>query len=100
MGKRTRNEDFTMHRRGGKGMKAYRVTAKTGRIVALKGVEDGHDIMLITSAGTVIRIKCSDISILGRDTSGVKLMNLEEGIRVASVARVPRQEEEEEESIP
>ena len=96
MGKRTRNDDFTLHHRGGKGMKAYKINAKTGRIVASKGVEDEHDIMLITSAGTVIRIKCSDISILGRDTSGVKLMNLEEGIRVASVARVPHQEEEEE----
>ena len=98
MGKRTRCEEFTAHHRGGRGMIGYRLNAKTGRLVAFKGVEDEHDVMLITSAGTVIRIRCSDISVLSRSTSGVKLMNMDEGIRVASLTRLPRQEEEEEDA--
>ena len=94
MGKRTCISDFTCQNRGGKGVKCYKITEKTGNVVGAKAVNEENEIMIITTEGIIIRLQCSDISILGRITSGVKLMNLQEGITVASVAKVREKEEE------
>ncbi|WP_313180574.1 DNA gyrase subunit A [Lacrimispora sp.] len=90
MGKRTPIEEFTPQRRGGKGVLCYKITEKTGDIVGAKLVEDDHDLLLITTEGIVIRISVNDISVIGRNTSGVKLMNIdqESDIKVASIAKV------------
>ena len=76
-------------------MKCYKITEKTGNVVGAKAVHDDQEIMLITNEGIVIRIQVSDISILGRITSGVKLINLTEGVTVASVAKVRDKEEKD-----
>ena len=90
MGKRTPIDEFTTQHRGGKGVKCYKITGKTGYIVGVKAVNDDHEIMMITTQGIIIQLKCSDISIYGRITSGVKLINLskDEDIYVASIAKV------------
>ena len=90
MGKRTPIEEFTAQNRGGKGVLCYKITEKTGDIVGAKLVHDDHDIMMITNEGVVIRISVEDISVIGRNTSGVKLMNIDRDsdIRVASIAKV------------
>ena len=90
MGKRTPIEEFTAQNRGGKGVLCYKITEKTGDIVGAKLVHDDHDIMMITNEGVVIRISVEDISVIGRNTSGVKLMNIDpdSNIRVASIAKV------------
>lgn len=90
MGKRTPIDEFTPQKRGGKGVLCYKITEKTGTIVGAKLVHDDHDIMIITNEGIVIRISVEDISVIGRNTSGVKLMNIdqESDIRVASIAKV------------
>jgi DNA gyrase subunit A len=90
MGKRTPIEEFTPQRRGGKGVLCYKITEKTGDIVGAKLVEDDHDLLLITTEGIVIRISVNDISVIGRNTSGVKLMNINQDsdITVASIAKV------------
>lgn len=98
MGKRTNINEFSPQFRGGKGVKCYKITPKTGQVVAAKIVEDGSDIMLITNEGIIIRTGVDGISILGRVTSGVKLMNLDEekDIRIASIARVWEDDSEDE----
>lgn len=98
MGKRTNINEFSAQFRGGKGVKCYKITPKTGQVVAAKIVEDGSDIMLITNEGIIIRTGVDGISILGRVTSGVKLMNLddEKDIRIASIARVWEDDSEDE----
>ena len=88
MGKRTMLDEFTVQNRGGKGIKCYKITDKTGYVVGVKAVNDDHEIMMITDAGTLIQIPMSDVSILGRVTSGVKLINLDEGVTVAKIAKV------------
>jgi len=88
MGKRTRIEEFTLQKRGGKGLKCYKITEKTGNVVGVKAVNDDHEIMMITNAGTIIQIRMSEINILGRITSGVKLINLDDNIKVARIAKV------------
>ncbi|WP_333646652.1 DNA gyrase subunit A [Lacrimispora sp.] len=90
MGKRTPIEEFTPQNRGGKGVLCYRITEKTGDIVGAKLVHDDHDLLLITTGGIVIRISVNDISVIGRNTSGVKLMNIDQDsdITVASIAKV------------
>ncbi|MCI8853685.1 MAG: DNA gyrase subunit A [Lachnospiraceae bacterium] len=103
MGKLTAMQKFTSQIRGGKGVKCYKITEKTGNVVGAKAVNMDNEVMLITTEGIVIRIACSDISVLERITSGVKLMNVdaESDITVASIAKVRMQgtkEEEEEES--
>ena len=100
MGKRTSIDEFSRQFRGGKGVKCYKITEKTGDVVGCKAVEDGTEIMMITNEGIIIRIGVDDISQLGRVTSGVKLMNLdnEKDIKVASIARVHEDEEIEEET--
>ena len=84
MGKRTSVGEFTCQNRGGKGVKCYKITEKTGNVVGVKAVNEENEIMLITTEGIIIRLECKDISILGRITSGVKLMNLKNDITVAS----------------
>ena len=100
MGKRTDIDEFTVQRRGGKGVKCYKITEKTGNVVGAKAVQNGKEIMLITNEGIIIRIGVDDISKLGRVTSGVKLMNLDSAnnIRVASIAKVREDDIKEEES--
>ncbi len=90
MGKRTPIEEFTPQRRGGKGVLCYKITEKTGDIVGAKLVQDDHDLLLITTEGIIIRISVNDISVIGRNTSGVKLMNIDQDsdIMVASIAKV------------
>ena len=88
MGKRTSMDEFTRQNRGGKGVKCYKITEKTGYVVGMKAVDDDSEIMIINTEGIVIRMKCEDISVYGRITSGVKLINLSENDIVASVAKV------------
>ena len=88
MGKRTPMAEFTVQLRGGKGVKCYKITEKTGNLIGSKAVNEDNEIMMITTEGIIIRMKCSDISIYGRITSGVKLINLKEKDKVASVAKV------------
>lgn len=88
MGKRTYLDEFTVQKRGGKGVKCYKITDKTGDVVGVKAVNDDHEIMMITDAGTIIQLRMDDISTLGRITSGVKMINLDEGVKVAQIAKV------------
>lgn len=98
MGKRTSVGEFTPQNRGGKGVKCYKITEKTGNVVGVKAVNEDNEVMMITTEGIIIRISCSDISILGRITSGVKLMNLDENVAVASIAKVREKKEERRDS--
>lgn len=88
MGKLTAMDEFTSQNRGGKGVKCYKITEKTGNVVGMKAVDEDSEIMIINTEGIVIRMKCSDISVYGRITSGVKLINLPGNDKVASVAKV------------
>ena len=96
MGKRTSISEFTCQNRGGKGVKCYKITEKTGNVIGAKAVNEENEIMMITTEGIIIRLQCSDISILGRITSGVKLINLSDGVTVASFAKVREREAEAE----
>ena len=96
MGKRTSISEFTCQNRGGKGVKCYKITEKTGNVIGAKAVNEEHEIMMITTEGIIIRLQCADISILGRITSGVKLINLSNGVTVASFAKVREKEEDKE----
>ena len=87
-GKRTKIDEFTVQHRGGKGIKCYKIMDKTGYVVGVKGVNENHEIMMITTEGTIIQIPMKDVSILGRNTSGVKLINLDDKVRVAKIAKV------------
>ena len=100
-GKRTGISEFKLQLRGGKGLLCYNVTEKTGNLVGMKLLDDGRDIMLITNEGILIRMGVDDISVIGRNTSGVKLMSIDadSNVRVASIAKVresSRQDEEDE----
>lgn len=88
MGKRTYLTEFTVQNRGGKGVKCYKITEKTGNVVGIKAVNDENEIMMITTEGIIIQIRMQDISTLSRITSGVKLMDMEEGVRIAKIAKV------------
>ncbi len=88
MGKRTKLDEFTVQKRGGKGVKCYKITEKTGDVIGVKAVNDDHEIMMITTEGVIIIIRMEDVSVLGRITSGVKLINLDEGVKVAQIAKV------------
>ena len=94
MGKRTSISEFTCQNRGGKGVKCYKITEKTGNVIGAKAVNEENEIMMITTEGIIIRLQCADISILGRITSGVKLINLSDGVTVASFAKVREKEED------
>ena len=95
LGKRTPIDEFTVQNRGGKGIKCYKVNEKSGNVMGVKAVSDTREIMLITTEGIVIRMEVSGISTLGRITSGVKLINLDEGVKVAKVAKVREEDIEE-----
>ena len=88
LGKRTNMEEFTAQNRGGKGVKCYKITEKTGEVVGAKAVDEDDEIMIINTEGIIIRMECSGISVLGRITSGVKLINLRDNEIVASIAKV------------
>ncbi len=88
LGKRTRMEEFSAQNRGGKGVKCYKITDKTGYIIGIKAVNEDNEIMIITTEGIIIRMKVEGISILGRVTSGVKLINMDEDVTIASIAKV------------
>ena len=93
--KRMSMDTFKSQNRGGKGVKCYKITEKTGDVIGARAVNEDNEVMLITTEGIIIRIACADISILGRITSGVKLINLTEGVTVASVAKVRDKEEKD-----
>ena len=95
MGKRTSIDEFTLQRRGGKGLKCYKVTEKTGRVVGVKAVNDDHEVMLITTEGIIIQLRCDEISTYGRITSGVKLINLKNDETVKTIAKVRQSEKVE-----
>ena len=95
MGKRTLISEFVTQNRGGKGVKCYKITEKTGNVVGIKAVDEDDEIMIINTEGIVIRMLISGISVLGRVTSGVKLINLKDGDLVASIAKVRDEEKEE-----
>ena len=97
MGKLTPLDEFTVQHRGGKGLRCYKITDKTGYVVGVKTIKPEEEIMLITTEGIVIRMKSDSISVIGRNTSGVKLINIdsESSIKVASVAKVRFEEEED-----
>nr|WP_304956085.1 DNA gyrase subunit A [uncultured Acetatifactor sp.] len=88
MGKRTFLNEFTVQNRGGKGVKCYKITEKTGNVVGVKAVGDENEIMMITTEGIIIQLRMQDVSTLGRITSGVKLMDLEDGVKIAKIAKV------------
>ncbi|MDY5648630.1 MAG: DNA gyrase subunit A [Lachnospiraceae bacterium] len=88
LGKLTSIDEFTPQNRGGKGVKCYKITDKTGNVIGVKAVKEENEVMMITTEGIIIRIQCSDISKLGRITSGVKLMNVDTDVTVASIAKV------------
>ena len=88
LGKRTNMDEFTAQNRGGKGVKCYKITEKTGEVVGAKAVDEDDEIMIINTEGIIIRMECSGISVLGRITSGVKLINLRDNEIVASIAKV------------
>ena len=88
MGKRTSMDEFTVQHRGGKGVKCYKITEKTGYVIGVKAVTDENEIMMITTEGIIIQIRMDDVSKLGRITSGVKLINLDAGVTVAQIAKV------------
>ena len=81
-------DEFSPQNRGGKGVKCYKIHAKTGNVVGAKAVKKDQELMMITTEGIVIRIPVNSISRLGRITSGVKLINLAKGVKVASIAKV------------
>ena len=98
-GKRTPMDDYIRgngpQKRGGFGMKGYQVTDKTGSVVGIKVVNDEDDVLVINNAGVIIRMAASGISTYGRTAQGVKIMNLDEGVKVIAFARTDHMEEEE-----
>ena len=93
MGKRTPEEQYPAHRRGGKGVWAMQLTDRTGDLACLRMAGDDQDLMLIRDDGTVMRMPVDQVSVISRYTQGVRLMRVDEGTRIASVALVPRQEQ-------
>ena len=88
MGKRTNLDEFRRQSRGGKGLKCYQITGKTGDIIGAKAVTDEHEVMMINTAGIIIQLRASDFNPIGRITQGVKMMNLDEGVTVVQIAKV------------
>jgi DNA gyrase subunit A len=88
LGKRTYLDEFALQKRGGKGVKCYKITEKTGDVIGVKAVVDDNEIMMITTEGIIIQLRVEDISILGRITSGVKMINVDNGVKVARIAKV------------
>ncbi|HIU47804.1 MAG TPA: DNA gyrase subunit A [Candidatus Avimonoglobus intestinipullorum] len=94
-GKKTSLDEYKVQTRGGKGIFTYRITDKTGKVAGLKTVTDQDDIMLITSDGVLIRMHASEISTFGRQTQGVRIMRLDEGVQVVGLARTAQEEEDD-----
>ena len=90
MGKRTPIEEFKIQKRAGKGVKCYKISAKTGELIGVKAVNDDNEVMLVTNDGIIIQFKVDEVSKIGRDTSGVKLMNTgkDQDVKVAKIAKV------------
>lgn len=88
MGKRTYLNEFHVQNRGGKGVRCYKIVEKTGNVIGVKAVNNDHEIMMITDEGIIIQIAMDDVSIQGRNTSGVKLMNLDSDVKIAQIAKV------------
>ena len=88
LGKRTLLDEFTVQKRGGKGVKCYKIVEKTGDVIGVKAVNNDHEIMMITTEGIIIQIGMEDVNTLGRVTSGVKVMNLDDGVKIAKIAKV------------
>jgi DNA gyrase subunit A len=95
-GKRTEMDEYRLQSRGGKGIITMKTTDKTGRVVGVQQVTDDDQLMLVTNKGKIIRLRIKDIRVIGRNTQGVHLIDLEEGERVVSLARLAEKEEEEE----
>ena len=87
-GKKTPLSEFHVQKRGGKGIRCYKIVEKSGDVVGIKAVNDDHEIMMITDAGIIIQISMEDVSTQGRNASGVKLMNLDDNVKIAKVAKV------------
>lgn len=100
MGKRTMMDEFRIQTRGGKGLKCYQITQKTGYLIGAKAVTEEHEIMMINTAGIIIQLRASDFNPIGRITSGVKMMNLDEGVKVVQIAKVRESVTEEESENP
>jgi len=98
-GKRSALEDYRITNRGGKGVKTITVTDKTGELVSLKAVTDEDDLMIITKKGTMIRMGVDTLRVMGRATQGVRLITLRKGDEIASIAKVPASDEEEDEVL-
>jgi DNA gyrase subunit A len=94
-GKRSDVEDYRITSRGAKGVKTLNITEKTGSLVTIKEVTDDDDLMIITKKGVAIRIKVSDLRVMGRNTQGVKLIRMSDSDDIASVTRIIREEEDE-----
>ena len=88
LGKRTDISEFTLQKRGGKGLKCYKVNGRTGYVVGVKSVNDDHEVMLITDKGVIIQIRANDVSNIGRITMGVKIMNLDGNSKIVKIAKV------------
>src|SRR5690606_4911465 len=100
-GKRSLLEDYRLQSRGGKGVRTLKITPKTGPLVAIKAVEDSDDLMIVTQNGIMIRMNVGSISTLGRNTQGVRLINLRDGDAIADVSRVVSEDDlSENESLP
>jgi DNA gyrase subunit A len=95
-GKRTKVDEYRLQSRGGKGIITMKTTDKTGRVVGVQQVTEDDQLMLVTNGGKIIRLRIKDIRIIGRNTQGVRLIDLEEGERVVSLARLAEKEEDEE----
>ena len=95
MGKRTDLSEFTLQHRGGKGIRYYKITSKTGDVVGFKVVEAQQEMLLITSEGVIIRLRVTDVSKIGRVTSGVKLIDLAKDVKVVGVARIREEKMDE-----
>ena len=94
LGKRTVEDEYSTQGRGGKGVKTLKLTDKTGRLVCLRMCTDEEDIMLVRDDGVIIRVPANEISIISRNTQGVRLMRVDDEHRVVSIARAPHNEDE------
>ena len=95
-GKRTDIAEYRVQTRGGKGIITMKATERTGAVIGVQQVTDEDNLMLVTSTGKIIRLRVADIRVIGRNTQGVRLIDIEEGERVVSLARLAEQEDEEE----
>ena len=94
-GKRTQLEDYPVINRGGKGVINIKTTDRNGAVVSVKDVEEENEVMIVSQDGILIRLPMQDVSVIGRNTQGVKLINLGEGDRVIDIARVVNQDDED-----